>query len=166
MALTNLLLKSKCMLKPFWIFLCFMYKKNDFFCMKIRCDDFFLSLRDLSVCMKNKIFFFCLTIFFAMFWRKPDILILDLYLYGTKIQTSIKQFWFKKMQENQQNFLRIFQKLYIYIITMWAGPNSAQKGLRQSWPNSLSVFKSGPTQPRHQGWARTGLAQKRKTHKG
>jgi len=35
--------------------------------------------------------------------RKSGILILDLYLYGIKIQTSIKHFD-KNMQENQQIF--------------------------------------------------------------
>ena len=50
-----------------------------------------------------------------MSWRKPSILILDLYLYGIKIQTNIKQF-LQKMQENQQIvFLRIFQNCFIFI---------------------------------------------------
>jgi hypothetical protein len=44
--------------------------------------------------------------------RKPGILILDLYLYGIKIQTSIKKFD-KNMQENQQIFLRIFQNFFL-----------------------------------------------------
>jgi hypothetical protein len=41
-----------------------------------------LTLRDLVVCMKQKK---------IMFWRKPGILIPDLYFYGLKIQINIKQ---------------------------------------------------------------------------
>jgi hypothetical protein len=50
MALINLLLKPKCMLKHilnFFIFFCI--RKNDII--------FFLSWRDLAVCMKTKYFF-------------------------------------------------------------------------------------------------------------
>jgi uncharacterized protein involved in tolerance to divalent cations len=58
--------------------------------MKIQYD-FFLALRDLAVCVK--------TIFFSMFWWKPGILISDLFLYGVKIQTNIKQNLIEKYAE-------------------------------------------------------------------
>ena len=44
----------------------------------------YIFLRDLAVCMKTKKIFF-------LFWRKPGILIPDLYLYSIKIQTNIDQ---------------------------------------------------------------------------
>jgi hypothetical protein len=44
---------------------------------------FFLTLRDLAVCIKTKIFF--------LFWRKPGILIPKLYFYDIKIQIDINQ---------------------------------------------------------------------------
>jgi hypothetical protein len=44
---------------------------------------FFFILERLGRMHENNIFF----------WRKPGILIPDLYLYGIKIQTSIKKFW-------------------------------------------------------------------------
>jgi len=37
-----------------------------------------------------------------MFWRKPSILIPDLYLYGIKIQTNIKQNSIEKYIEKSQ----------------------------------------------------------------
>ena len=40
---------------------------------------------------KNIFFVFFLYNFFATFWRKPGILIPDLYLYSIKIQTNINQ---------------------------------------------------------------------------
>jgi len=52
------------------------------------------SLRDLAVCMKQKHFFL----------RKPGILILDLYFYGIKIQTNIKQNLVEKYGEKSQIF--------------------------------------------------------------
>jgi hypothetical protein len=41
-------------------------------------------------------------IFFFMFWRKPCILIPDLYFYGIKIQTNIKQNLVEKYMEKLQ----------------------------------------------------------------
>jgi hypothetical protein len=41
-------------------------------------------------------------IFFFMFWRKPGILIPDLYFYGIKIQTNIKQNLVEKYTEKLQ----------------------------------------------------------------
>jgi len=73
-----------------WSFLC---------CMKIQYE--FLALRDLAVCMKQKYFFF-------MFWWKPGILILGLYLYGIKIQSNIKQTLLEKNMEKLQFSKRIF----------------------------------------------------------
>jgi hypothetical protein len=55
----------------------------------------FLALRHLAVCTKQKYFFF-------MFWRKPCILIPDLYFYGIKIQTNIKQNLVEKYTEKLQ----------------------------------------------------------------
>jgi len=57
--------------------------------MKIRYDFF---KKTWPYARKQDIFFFDFIIFFfATFQRKPDILIPDLYLYGIKIQTNIKQ---------------------------------------------------------------------------
>jgi len=39
-----------------------------------------------------------------MFWRKPGILILDLYFYNIKIQTNIKQTLAEKYAEESQIF--------------------------------------------------------------
>jgi hypothetical protein len=41
--------------------------------------------------MHEKKFVFFLYNFFATFWRKPGILIPDLYLYSIKIKTNINQ---------------------------------------------------------------------------
>jgi len=49
---------------------------------------FFLFLRDLTVCMKTKHFYFY---FFDVLIKKQGILIPDLYLYNIKIQTDIDQ---------------------------------------------------------------------------
>jgi hypothetical protein len=45
-----------------------------------------------------------------MFWRKPSILIPDLYLYGIKIQTNIKQNSVEKYAGKLQIFEMIFLK--------------------------------------------------------
>jgi len=47
-------------------------------------------------------------IFFLIFQRKPGILILDLYLYGIKMQTNIKQNLIKLYAEKSQTFKNIF----------------------------------------------------------
>jgi hypothetical protein len=78
----------------------------------------FLALRDLGVCMKQKHFF-------SMFWRKPGILILDLYLYGIKIETTIKQNSIKNTQENYK-----FSKIFLA-----TGPDPAQPFL--GWASDL-----------------------------
>jgi hypothetical protein len=52
---------------------------------------------------ENKIFFLFYN-FFVMFRRKSGILILDLYLYGIKIQTNIKQNSVEKYAENHKFF--------------------------------------------------------------
>jgi len=69
--------------------------------------DVIFFLRDLAVCMKTKTFFF-------KFWRKPSILILDLYLYYIKIQTNIKQNSITKCAGEitnffENNFLKVFR---------------------------------------------------------
>jgi len=45
---------------------------------------------------------------FSMFWRKPGILISDLYIYGMKIQTNIKQNSVKKIRREITNFSKCF----------------------------------------------------------
>jgi len=79
----------------------------NFCCMKIWYDFVF---RDLVVFMKTKYFF--------MFWRKPGILILDLYLYSIKIQTNIDQNVVKNTRGNHKYFKNIF-----LIFFGWAGPS-------------------------------------------
>jgi len=90
--LINWLLKPKCMLKHFFFEVFFVVWKYDVI----------FSLRDLAVCMKTK------TFFFSKFWRKPGILIPDLYLYGIKIQTNIKQNSITKYTGKSQIFPKIF----------------------------------------------------------
>ena len=51
--------------------------------------------------------------------------------------------------------------------THLTGPNSAQKGWADLGTTFFSTsFYLGRTRPRHQGWARTGLALKEKTGRG
>jgi len=76
---------------------------------------FFLALRDLVVCMKQKYFF--------LFWKKPGILIPDLYLYGMKIQTNIKQNSVEKYVGKSQ----IFEKKIEFFLE-WAGPDAVILG--------------------------------------
>jgi len=71
--------------------------------MKIWYNVFFI-FEILGRMHKNKIFF---NIFFAMFWRKPSILILNLYLYGIKIQINIKKID-RKIRGKITNFLKGF----------------------------------------------------------
>jgi len=90
----------------------------------------FLYLRDLVICKKTKIFFiFFGVFFFAMFRQKLSILIPDLYLYGIKIQTKIKQNG-RKIREKSINF---------------------QKGF------FLNFFRLGRTRPDH-FWSRLALS--------
>jgi hypothetical protein len=85
----------------FWFFVVWKY------------DMIFVSLRDLVVYMKTRHFllFFHINVF-AIFQRKPGILIPDLYLYSIKIQTNIKQNWYK-IHGKITNFERIFLE-YLY----------------------------------------------------
>jgi len=55
----------------------------------------------LDVCMKTKTFFL---FNFSMFWWKPGILILDLYLYDIKIHTDINQNFVIKYAGKSQFF--------------------------------------------------------------
>jgi len=55
---------------------------------------------------ENKIFFYNFS--FSTFWRKPSILVSDLYLYGIKIQTNIKQNSVEKYTGKSQIFWKIF----------------------------------------------------------
>jgi hypothetical protein len=77
-----------------------------------------LTLRDLDVCMKEKT---------IMFWQKPDIWILDLYFYGVKIQTNIKQNLVEKYTEKLQFFKKKkFLKFFLDRVgpgqSFWVGP--------------------------------------------
>jgi hypothetical protein len=56
--------------------------------------------------MKIKYIFFSFYNCFAMFWRKPCILILDLYLYGIKIQTNVRKFWRKHAEKSTIYFFK------------------------------------------------------------
>jgi hypothetical protein len=64
--------------------------------------DVIFSLRDLVVCMKTK------TFFFQSLDENQVLLISDLYLYGIKIQTNIKQNSVTKYTEKSLIFLKIF----------------------------------------------------------
>jgi hypothetical protein len=57
---------------------------------------------------KNIFFFFSKFFVFWKFWRKPGILIQDVYFYDAKIQTNIKQNLVKKYAEELQIFENIF----------------------------------------------------------
>jgi hypothetical protein len=82
--------------------------------------DVIFSLRDLAVHMKTKTFFEK-----KKFWRKPCILIPDLYLYGIKIQTNIKENSVTKYMGKSQ----IFPKIYFFEnFWNWAKPG-IQKNL-------------------------------------
>ena len=59
-----------------------------------------------------------------MFWRKPGILILDLYLYSIKIQTDIDQNTVIKLQKNHKLFEIIFEE-FVFFFFFRAGPNWA-----------------------------------------
>jgi len=69
-----------------------------------------------AICMKTKHFLFIF--YFFVFWRKPSILIPDLYLYSIKIQTNIHQNAVKNIRENHKCFEKIFG-------FFWAGSSSA-----------------------------------------
>jgi hypothetical protein len=65
--------------------------------------------------------------FFLMFWRKPGILIPDVYFYDVKIQTNIKQNLIKKIRGRITNFWKYF---WIFFWTeldpahsFWIGPD-------------------------------------------
>jgi hypothetical protein len=64
-----------------------------------------------------------------MFWRKPGILISDLYLYGIKTQTNIKQNSVEKYSEKSQIFRNVFFGFF---------------GLGRTWPNYFDVARPGP----------------------
>ena len=76
--------------------------------------DVIFSLRDLVVCMKTK------TFFFQSLDENQVLLISDLYLYGIKIQTNIKQNSVTKYTEKSLIFLKIFG----------TGPDPAKKKIR------------------------------------
>ena len=63
---------------------------------------FFFIFKRLGRMQENKIFFYNFS--FSTFWRKPSILVSDLYLYGIKIQTNIKQNSVEKYTGKSQIF--------------------------------------------------------------
>ena len=65
--------------------------------------------------------FFLINIFFC--WRKPGILIPNLYLYNIKIQTDIEQNTVIKLQENHKFFEIIFEEFLFFIYFFRAGPS-------------------------------------------
>jgi len=90
-----------------------------------------------------------------MSWRKPGILIPDLYLYSIKIQTDIDQNTIIKLQKNHIFFEIIFEEFLFFIIFIiflgrtqlgpcgWAEPSRpyqvANYISREQW-NSISLF--------------------------
>jgi hypothetical protein len=93
---------------------------------------------------------FLINIFFC--WRKPGILIPDLYIYSIKIQTDIDQNTVIKLQKNHKFFEIIFEEfLFFYLLLFFfgldpAGPTwlgSTQQASREQWNNiSLNYFWS------------------------
>ena len=80
-----------------------------------------------------------------MFWRKPGILILDLYLHSIKIQTDIDQNTVIKLQKNHKFFEIILKNFYFFYFFLGldpAGPTWlgwTQQASREQW-NSISLF--------------------------
>jgi len=72
-----------------------------------------------------------------MFWQKLGILISDLYLYGIKTQTNIKQNSVEKYSGKSQIFRNVCFLDWAEpnpTILMWAGP-AQLCGLGQNWPS-------------------------------
>jgi len=88
---------------------------------------FFFIFERLGRMHENKIFFlFMFIIYFLMSWQKPSILILDLYLYNIKIQTSIDQNALKKIAENHILKKIIFGEFNFFL--GWAQPGPQWPG--------------------------------------
>ena len=110
----------------FLIFLC---------CMKIQYD-FFLETWPHAWKIKHFIFLF---LFFLMFWRKPGILISDLYLYSIKIQTNIDQNTVKYLWK-----IIDFWRIFFFRV----GPNPAHvAGLDLASPAWSLAQASDPIRP-------------------
>jgi len=83
----------------------------------------YIFLRDLAVCIKICFFYF------SMFWRKPGILILDLYLYSIKIQTNIDQNTVKRFGKITDFWNNFFLRNVFFFgldpasLCGWAGPS-------------------------------------------
>jgi hypothetical protein len=91
------------------------FKKVLFVVWKYNMIVFFFNFERLGRMHENKnIFLFN----FSMFWWKLCILIPDLYLYGMKIQTNIKQNSVEKYAGKSQIFSKIFFKYFFD----WARP--------------------------------------------
>jgi len=72
---------------------------------------------------ENKIYIYI----FFFFWRRPGILLSDLYLYNIKIQTNIDQSAVKNFRKSQMFFFKkrlffeIILKKILFIFIFWAG---------------------------------------------
>jgi len=75
-------------------------------------------------------------IFFLMFWRKPGILIPDLYLYSIKIQTNTKKNEVENCAGKSQIFLKKIS--FFFGIFYWAGP-----GPKENWTEISPKIKCG-----------------------
>jgi hypothetical protein len=132
--LINWLLKPKYMLIHIFEIFFVIWKYNMNF--------IYIFLRDLVVCMKTKNIFF-------LFWRKPGILIPDLYLYSIKIHTNI-----------DQNTVKYFGKItYLIFFTGSSPPQYWSKYNKIFWKNQIFDFFCwaqpapwGGAGPRRPGW--------------
>jgi hypothetical protein len=100
--------------------------------MKIQYDFFiFIIFERLGRMHENKKYIF------LMFWRKPGILISDLYLYSIKIQTNTKQNEVENCVGKSQIFLK---KIFFFFLGFfyWAGP-----GPKENWADISPKIKWG-----------------------
>jgi len=110
-----------------------------FFCMKNTIWSF--SLETLGCTHKN---IFSLFQIFFVFWKflwKPGILIPNLYFYGIKIQTNMKQNLVEKTRENK---FTIFEKEIFFFQLSWTRPNHFGLGRHcrpiKQWASPLFTF--------------------------
>jgi hypothetical protein len=121
--LINWLLKPKCMLiHIFWNFL--WYKKIQY--------DFFIIIifERLGRMHENKKYIF------LMFWRKPGILIPNLYLYSIKIQTNTKQNEVENCAGKSQIFLK---KIFYFFGIFLLGRTRPKRKLGRYQPQNKMV---------------------------
>jgi len=100
-----------------------------------------------------------------MFWRKPGILISDLYLYSIKIQTNIDQNTVKKYTRKSQIFWKYFFDFFLLGRTWpahfgwgWAGTAwpSKQKQTVENSPLFICNVNNGATRARKKKKKRSG----------